>query len=149
VSPRQPSPALTVDSNVLLSVAFGLRSRRVFDVVKNERSVLASAGTRDEALRRARLANGVADAVSVVELLLAAIDVIEEEIYADYLDAAATVLLLAPASRNGSTRDAHVLAVAWAFDADIWSHDRDFAGTGWPSWSNANLTAALRPQPAG
>lgn len=33
--------------------------------------------------------------------------------------------------------------MAWLYDADIWSHGRDFAGTGWPSWSNANLAAAL------
>jgi hypothetical protein len=31
----------------------------------------------------------------------------------------------------------------WLAEADIWSHDRDFAGTGWPSWSTANLRAAL------
>jgi hypothetical protein len=51
--------------------------------------------------------------------------------------------MLAPASRNGSSSDAHVLALAWLAEADIWSHDRDFAGTGWPSWSSANLRAAL------
>lgn len=45
---------------------------------------------------------------------------------------------------NGSVRDAHILALAWTLDADIWSHDRDFAGTGWPSWSNGNLRASLR-----
>ena len=43
----------------------------------------------------------------------------------------------------GSTADAHVPSLAWTLDADIWSHDRDFAGTGWPSWSSANLRAAL------
>jgi predicted nucleic acid-binding protein len=59
------------------------------------------------------------------------------------MEAAALVLQLAPASRNGSMRDAHILALAWSLDADIWSHDRDFAGSGWPSWSNANLRAAL------
>ncbi|AOO81905.1 hypothetical protein [Bosea vaviloviae] len=28
-------------------------------------------------------------------------------------------------------------------EVENWSHDRDFAGTGWPSWSSANLRAAL------
>ena len=54
----------------------------------------------------------------------------------------------AVASRNGSTADAHLLACAWAFDADLWSHDRDFAGTGWASWSNANLNDSIGPYPA-
>ncbi|WP_156295705.1 PIN domain-containing protein [Methylobacterium aquaticum] len=49
----------------------------------------------------------------------------------------------AVASRNGSTSDAHVLACAWLLDADTWSRDRDVAGTGWPSWSTANLRRAL------
>jgi predicted nucleic acid-binding protein len=56
---------------------------------------------------------------------------------------AVRVLTEAVASRNGSTSDAYLLACAWLLDADIWSHDRDFAGTGWPSWSNANLLRAL------
>jgi len=46
-------------------------------------------------------------------------------------------------SRNGSTKDAHVLALAWEVLADIWSADRDFAGTGVASWSTPNLLRAL------
>ena len=46
-------------------------------------------------------------------------------------------------SRNGSVRDAHVLALAWSTDADIWTTDRDFAGTGVATWSTPNLVRAL------
>jgi hypothetical protein len=46
-------------------------------------------------------------------------------------------------SRNGSTRDAHLLALAWSAGADIWTHDRDFAGTGVATWSTTNLMRAL------
>ena len=49
----------------------------------------------------------------------------------------------AVASRNGSTRDAHVLALAWSADADIWTTDRDFAGTGVATWSTPNLMRSL------
>jgi hypothetical protein len=59
------------------------------------------------------------------------------------LSAAEESLRDAVASRNGSVADAHVLACAWSFDADIWSHDRDFAGTGVASWSTINLMRAL------
>jgi predicted nucleic acid-binding protein len=34
------------------------------------------------------------------------------------------------ASRNGAIRDAHVLALARCVEADVWTTDRDFAGTG-------------------
>ena len=46
-------------------------------------------------------------------------------------------------SRNGSVRDAHLLALAWDANADIWSHDRDFAGTGVATWSTLNLLRSL------
>jgi len=49
----------------------------------------------------------------------------------------------AVASRNGSVRDAHVLALAWSVDGDIWTTDRDFAGTGVASWSTPNLMRGL------
>jgi predicted nucleic acid-binding protein len=59
------------------------------------------------------------------------------------LPAAETTLRDAVASRNGSTRDAHVLALAQAADADIWTTDRDFAGAGVATWSTPNLMRAL------
>jgi hypothetical protein len=46
-------------------------------------------------------------------------------------------------SRNGSITDAHVLALAWSIDADMWTADRDFAGTGVASWSTPNLIRGL------
>jgi predicted nucleic acid-binding protein len=47
------------------------------------------------------------------------------------------------ANRNGSTRDAHVLALASSVDADTWTTDRDFAGTGVATWSTPNLMRRL------
>jgi predicted nucleic acid-binding protein len=49
----------------------------------------------------------------------------------------------AVASRNGSVRDAHVLALAWSIDGDVWTTDRDFAGTGVATWSTPNLMRGL------
>lgn len=63
--------------------------------------------------------------------------------YAPLIPAAEAALRDAVPSRNGSTRDAHILALAWIADADIWSADRDFAGAGAASWSTANLIRAL------
>jgi predicted nucleic acid-binding protein len=45
--------------------------------------------------------------------------------------------------RNNSTRDAHVLALACSVEADIWTADRDFAGTGVATWSTPNLMRRL------
>ena len=57
----------------------------------------------------------------------------------DLIERCALALEEAVPSRNGSTRDAHVLALAWCLDADIWTTDRDFAGTGVATWSTPNL----------
>lgn len=59
------------------------------------------------------------------------------------LEAAERSLRQAVPSRNGSIRDAHVLALAWEVDGDIWTTDRDFAGTGVATWSTPNLMRAL------
>ncbi len=82
--------------------------------------------------------------IEIADEVLQAIEVVEPVRYDASLASAEDALYQAVASRNGSVSDAHLLALAWTYDADIWSHDRDFAGTGWPSWSNANLAAALR-----
>ena len=47
-------------------------------------------------------------------------------------------------SHNGSIKDAHLVALAWSLDADVWTTDRDFGGTGIASWSTANLVRALQ-----
>jgi predicted nucleic acid-binding protein len=80
----------------------------------------------------------------VLEALLDLVTIISsEDVGTTDLEDAQIALRNAVASKNCSTNDAHLLALAWTVDADLWSHDRDFAGTGWPSWSTANLMAAL------
>jgi predicted nucleic acid-binding protein len=144
VSPRAPSPVIVVDANIVLSVALGLRARPVFEIVQARCALVTSARARAEILGRAQsLGERAAEAAAIAEMLLGLITVADESLYADRLERASEVLRLATASRNGSTNDGHIVALAWALDADIWSHDRDFAGTGWPSWSNANLRSAL------
>ncbi|WP_082173223.1 PIN domain-containing protein [Methylobacterium platani] len=135
---------LVVDTNIVLSAALGRRSVSIFDALADRRIVATSARVAEEVQR---VLLGVPDlpagAPVRAEVILAGIDVIDASYYSDRIESAARVLSDAVASRNGSTSDAHVLACAWLLDADIWSHDRDFAGTGWPSWSNANLLRAL------
>ena len=137
-----------VDANILLSVLLGRRSRPLFDVVARSRTIVTSTHATDEVRGVLRgkpdLPGGILDRA---DALLRGIGVIDKPVYADRMDDAAWVLTHAVASRNGSTTDAHLLACAWVFDADIWSHDRDFAGSGWPSWSNANLSGAIAAGP--
>ncbi|PPQ25950.1 PIN domain-containing protein [Rhodopila globiformis] len=142
--PRPPSPSLVVDANIILSIASGLRARPVLERVLAHRAVLTSARARQEALGRAGdLRDGSEQAVASAVAALNMVTVIESEMYASLVEMAGESLRYAAASRNGSTRDAHLLALAWITDSDLWTHDRDFAGTGWPTWSSHNLMAVL------
>ena len=146
---RVPSADLVADSNILLGIVLGARGRTTWRRVQARRRLLISVEAVTEVMTVAsrmldRQPNALKRATELIELL----DVPPAHRYETMLDAAASILRDAPPSRNGSAADAHILALAWTYDADIWSHDRDFAGTGWPSWSSANLAASLSEEAA-
>lgn len=144
MSPRRPSNVLVIDASIILGIVLGKRSRPIFELVMATRLLTTSARAKDEVMGCVRdLQHGLPMMTAIATDMLKLISVADEAAYGSRMEAAAHVLQRAPASRNGSMRDAHILALAWSLDADIWSHDRDFAGTGWPSWSSANLRAAL------
>jgi predicted nucleic acid-binding protein len=141
---RAPTATLVVDANIVIREALGSARRSLIRPVAERRLLVTTvrateevAGVLGDAKRR-----GFAG-IEAATRAFGSIDIIHPDVSADLVDEAAEALRLAAASRNGSARDAHLLALAWALDADIWSHDRDFAGTGWPSWYNGNLLAAL------
>ncbi len=141
-SPRLPSPAIIVDANLLVSAVLGSATGACLDRIAGERSLITSEAAFHEASRV--VSHIRPQDLPVLEALLDLVTIIAtEDMGMTDLEEAQTVLRNAAASKNGSTNDAHVLALAWTVDADLWSHDRDFAGTGWPSWSTANLMAAL------
>jgi predicted nucleic acid-binding protein len=96
-----------------------------------------------EARRRIERGMRRPELLSVLDALVEAIGVVPVAELEPLLAPAETALREAVASRNGSSKDAHVLALAWNADADLWTTDRDFAGTGVASWSTSNLMRAL------
>ena len=144
---RPPSPTLAVDANILLGVVLGRRSTTFVQRVLPRRKVLTSSRAADEiggVLLSRSLRSG--PAAELTEQLLATLLVVDPSLYEDRITQAEAALRHAVPSRDGTVRDAHLLACAWQFDADLWTHDRDFAGTGWPSWSSANLLHALEAE---
>lgn len=147
MTPRLPSPALVVDANILVSAVLG-RGGMVVKMVASARSLLTSARAEHEVRRR--LSDPLLADPAHEEALDALFELVErtpEPDHAAFLPEAARALRDAPASANGSEADAHLLALAWATDSDLWTHDRDFAGTGWPAWSSRNLLTALAEPP--
>ena len=141
-SPRLLSSAIVVDANILVSAVLGSATGAYLDRIAGERSLITSEAAFEEASRVVGHIRPQDLPVLAALLDLVAI-VATEDVGTTDLEDAQTTLRNAVASKNGSTNDAHLLALAWTVDAELWSHDRDFAGTGWPSWSTANLMAAL------
>ncbi|WP_114945314.1 PIN domain-containing protein [Microvirga calopogonii] len=140
--PRGVPAALVVDANILVAAVLGSTTGAHLDLISGRRSLITSEEAFDEAYRV--IGHVRPSDLAVLESLLDLVTIIAREDVTDADRAAAeTALRNGPASRNGSVTDAHLLALAWTLDADLWSHDRDFAGTGWPSWSTANLLSAV------
>jgi len=139
---KAPPATLVIDAAVLISAALG-RSAPVIGAVA-QRCLLVTTDRVVEEARR-RLATGLRrpELLSIVEQVVENVTVVPVDRLEFVLREGADCLRDAVASRNGSVRDAHVLALAWAAGADIWSADRDFAGTGVASWSTVNLLRAL------
>ena len=144
MSGRAPSDTLVVDANILVTAVVGRLGPDTLVRVGTSRVLLTTPETRREAERvlgDPRFRRPTPDPLA--EAIFAISPVQPTEFFEDLVGDASRCLKEAVASANGSTADGHVLALAWAAGADVWSHDRDFGGTGWPSWSTRNIRTAL------
>ena len=141
---RAVPDALVVDTNVLISAVLG-RSTPVLQAVGASVALVTSDRALEEAARRLVLGLGRPDLLESLAALVPQIEIVPVAQSEATLALAAQFLRDANQSRNGATTDAHILALAWQANADVWSHDRDFAGTGVASWSTINLVRALEP----
>jgi predicted nucleic acid-binding protein len=138
---RQLPAALAVDASILISALLGTSAEVVF-ALADHASLLTSERAIQEASRRTELGLRRPDLLPALDELARIVEVFpvtDPGILAE----AELALRDGTPSRNGSVRDAHLLALAWDANADIWSHDRDFAGTGVATWSTLNLLRSL------
>ena len=139
-----------MDAAILIAAARGrssgavLAAARAAVLVTTDRAVAETRRRIELGLKRPELQ-------PIVDALVAEMTIVPTAALSALLPQAEIVLAEAVASRNGSIGDAHLLALAWSIDADIWTTDRDFAGTGVASWSTPNLIRglALAPQASG
>jgi predicted nucleic acid-binding protein len=139
---RAPSSTLVVDAAVLVAAARGRSSGAILEAARTL-SLVTTDRVVHEARRRIELGLKRPDLVSIIEALVAELTVVPVAALTPLLIQSETVLRDAVASRNGSVKDAHILALAWSLEADIWTTDRDLAGTGVATWSTPNLMRGL------
>jgi predicted nucleic acid-binding protein len=145
---RAPANVLVIDAAILVSAVIGRSSAAIMETTIHATLVTTDRAT-EEARRRVALGMKRPDLLEVLDGLNTQITIVSLECLGPLLGAAAFALKHAAGSANGSVRDAHVLALAWEIDADIWTTDRDFAGTGVATWSTPNLMRALAARRAG
>ena len=139
---KAPSSTLVLDASVLVAAVRG-RSSGAIAVAARTASLVTTDRVVHEARRRIELGLKRPELSEVLYALVAEMRVVPVAALAPHLARSEIVLRDAVPSRNGSIRDAHVLALAWSVDADVWTTDRDFAGTGVATWSTANLMRGL------
>ncbi|MGH9549808.1 MAG: PIN domain-containing protein [Terriglobales bacterium] len=139
---RTPSPTLIVDASIIISAALA-REAGAFERVRYALTLTTTERVIEETRRRVELGLKRPELLRAVDTLAAAMIVVPMSGLMLLVPRARLCLRDAVQSRNGSMADAHLLALAWTTGGDIWSADRDFAGTGVASWSTANLLRAL------
>lgn len=139
---RAPSSTLVLDAAVLVAAVRGRSSGAVMAAARAASLVTTDRVVR-EARRRIELGLKRPDLLEILDALVAEVTVVPVTALANHLVAAEISLREAVPSRNGSIADAQILALAWGADAEIWTADRDFAGTGIASWSTPNLMRGL------
>ena len=139
---RAPTSTLVVDAAVLVAAARGRSSGALLEAGRSA-SLVTTDRVIHEARRRIELGLRRPELLAIIDGLLAEMTVVPVAALTPVLAESEIALRDAVASRNGSIRDAHVLALARSVEADIWTTDRDFAGTGVASWSTPNLMRGL------
>jgi predicted nucleic acid-binding protein len=139
---RAPSATVVVDAAILISGVLGRSKGAIKEAMRTTRLVTTDRVVQ-EAQRRIELGMGRPDLIEALDALTAGITIVPLSALEPLMAAGEVALRDAVASRNDSTKDAHVLALAWSAGADVWTTDRDLAGTGVATWSTPNLMDAL------
>jgi predicted nucleic acid-binding protein len=139
---RAPSPTLVVDAAILIAAVRGRSSGAMLRAAEGA-ILVTTDGVVQEARRRIELGLKRPELLAVLDDLAELLTVVPVVALEPFLGRCEEALRDAVPSRNGSLRDARVLALAWSVDADVWTTDRDFAGTGVATWSTPNLMRAL------
>lgn len=145
---RPPSTTIVIDAAILVAA---VRGRSAGAILKAAGSAILVTTDRavQEARRRIELGLKRPELLGVLDDLAALLTVVPVAALEPVLVGCEETLRDAVPSRNGSVRDAHVLALVWSVEADVWTTDRGFAGTGVATWSTPNLMRGLAEAGAG
>jgi predicted nucleic acid-binding protein len=130
---------ILLDANILVSAIMGVQTKRVLAAAIGQGLTLGV--TEPQILESARVLTeklGLTheEAQLALEALTAVVVPVGAEFYGAKEEAARQRL------HRRAQSDWPVLAAALTIDGGVWTHDRDFFGTGVPVWSSRNLRYA-------
>lgn len=131
---------IVLDANIIVSAIAGTHTRtRLGRLLDSGADLAVPAPQLSEAIRvlTDKLGVPAADAAALVEQISQVVRVLEPAAYAG-LEASAKARL-----HERAQNDWPILAAALAFDASVWSNDRDFFGVGVAIWSTRNVQFAV------
>jgi predicted nucleic acid-binding protein len=120
---KRPSATLVVDAAVLVAAVRGRSSGALLEAARRA-SLVTTDRIVQEARRRIELGLKRPELLEILHELAALVTIVPVAALESLLARCEATLRDAVASRNGSTRDAHVLALAWSVEADIWTNGR-------------------------
>ena len=139
---RKPSTTIVVDAAILVAAVRGRSSGAILTTAKSANLVTTDRVVQ-EARRRIELGLMRPELLDILDDLAKVFTIVPIAALETLLPQCEETLRNAVPSRNGSVRDAHVLALAWSVEADVWTTDSDLAGTGIATWSTPNLMRGL------
>jgi predicted nucleic acid-binding protein len=139
---KPPSTTLVLDAAILISAALG-RSAGAIMLAQQAAVLVTTDRVIEEARRRLELWLKRPELLPLIDDLATAITVVPAAALEPIMPQYEQTLRDAVASRSGSIRGAPVLALAWSIEGDIWTTNRDFAGTGLATWSTPDLMSGL------
>ncbi|WP_164940276.1 PIN domain-containing protein [Bradyrhizobium zhanjiangense] len=139
---RRPSTTVVIDAAILVAAVRG-RSSGALLAAAGKVILVTTDRVVQEARRRIALGLQRPELLDVLDVLSELLTIVPVASLEPVIARCEEALRDAVPSRNGSVHDAHVLALAWSVEADVWTTDRDFAGTGVATWSTPNFMRAL------
>jgi predicted nucleic acid-binding protein len=139
VQAQGQAQVIVLDANILVSAIIGVQTKRVLEAAIERGVTLGIPAPQILESSRVlidKLGVAVEKAQVGLEAVTAIVTPLGREFYGAKEDAARQRL------HQRAQPDWPVLAAALTIDGGIWTHDRDFFGTGVPVWSSRNLRYA-------
>lgn len=137
---------LVLDANILMRAVLGRRVRQIIETHIEHAAFFApdvafSGAQRhlpDVVRKRGGDDEAVAAALEVLETVARNVDQVDSELYQPHREAALARI------EQRDPDDWPILATAMALDCPVWTEDKDFFGTGVPTWTSDRVELYLR-----